>query len=217
VNWPHGDPDAVMRAVLAQPAYRFIHAAPLAADKPSLSALILSWIVEHARDLLRPLREPMAGALRAGGPLGVIISFALVAGALAALGYGVFRLALAFARPAQTRGASHGSPIEARLSAAQWQRRAAEAAARMDYGRAIAALFGAALAVLDAHGLVPFDAARAPGEYCRLVRALRAPAAEPFEALTDRFVHAIYAAEPAHAADFEAATRAYRSLEPLLA
>src|SRR6202023_3526448 len=182
VSWPQGDPNAVLRAVLAEPAYRVAHAAPLVADKPPLWWLVWTWIAKHVGDLLRPLGKPFGGAFRASEGLGEVIGFALVAVALVALVYGVFRLALAFARPAERPEALVGTPIAAQLSAARWRRLAAEAAERGGYSQGIAALFGAALAALDARGVVPLDAARAPGEYRRLVRSARPRAADPFDA-----------------------------------
>jgi hypothetical protein len=93
----------------------------------------------------------------------------------------------------------------------------ARARACCGYAGAIAALFGAALAELDARGLVAFDATRTPGEYRRLVRRARAQASVPFDDLAERFVRALYAPERPQPADYEAAERALAALEPALA
>lgn len=215
MNWPHGDPDAVVRALLARAPYSTLHA-PLASDRPTLFDRILMWIGERLHDLLQPLSGPVARALLASAPAGAILGIALVGCALAALGYCIFRFVLAYVRAAQPQP-DEASSIAAARSATNWKRMAVQAQARGDYRLAITALFAAALVALDARNVVTFDGARAPGEYRRIVRAAHSPAAESFDSLTDRFVHALYGAQPVTVRDFEGANGAFAQLEAALA
>ena len=213
--WPHGDPNIVVHAVLAQPVFRAAAASSRAAPQRSLPEIAWMWFVDH---VLRPLFPTLAHALSASHGVGTVVGVALIVASLAGLGFAIVRLALAFARPAAgaaATGAASG-PLAALRTPAQWRARAAGFATQGDYARAIAALFGAALAALDARALVPFDGARTPGEYRRLVRRSRQEAAGAFDELCDRYVRAAYAAARPGAADFAAAERALAAFEPAL-
>jgi hypothetical protein len=215
VSWPHGDPNAVVARVLRDPIYR--HAAPTTNEKPqeSLLEFVLSWLWDH---LVKPLFHPIAHAFQATRGVGTVIGIVLVAAALLGLAFVVFRLVVAFARGPvkrrRARAAPH--PIDDPSSARDWRALARAAAARGEFARAVAALFGAALAELDERAIVAFDASRTPGEYRRLVRRARASAASPFDELTERFSRALYAADPTVSAEYEAAERALAELEPAL-
>jgi hypothetical protein len=212
VTWPHGDPDAVVRHVLAQPAYRLTTQSTNVAPQPSLLEIAWNWLVQH---VLNPLFGPIARALGAAHNAGTAAGVLLVIVALLALAFVVVRLALAFGRRGGRASESAVSPLgELAFGATDWRLVAREAAARGEYGRAIAALWAAALVVLDERALVSLDPARTPGEYRRLVRRLRAPAAAPFDTLGERFVYATFAAGEASARDFEVAERALRAFEP---
>jgi len=214
VSWPHGDPNVVAKAVLAQAAYR--HLAPSNDQKPSPSIwqLALDWVVDH---VLRPLFRPLFDAVGHSKGVGTVVGTALIVIALGALGFLLFRLTLAFARPAFARGpGDDGRPLGAEHTREDWLALAREAAARGDFGRAIAALFAAALAALDDRAVVAFDPARTPGEYRRLVRRSLVVASAPFDALADCFVRAAYAPAAPARTDFEAAERAFADFEPLV-
>ncbi len=213
--YPHGDPDAVVRRVLADPAYR--HAGQTTSEAPheSLLSIVLHWLFDH---LIAPLIHPISRALAASSGVGTFVGFAFVAVALALLAYVAFRLAVAFAAPAVAARAgslaARGLAIE--LGSADWRAAARDAAARGAYADAIAALFRAALAALDEHAIVAFDAARTPGEYRRAVRRARAAAAAPFDDLADGFVRAAFAGGTPQRAEFDAAERAFAAFEPAL-
>ncbi len=213
--FPHGDPDAVVRTILAEPAYR--SAAPTTSVAPPPSALQLAWqwFVDH---VLARILHPIARVLAASHQAGAVIGVVLVVLALALLGYVGFRLAVAFARPALAGRASAGAGRQAAaaLGSPQWRTLASEAAARGAYAEAIAALFRAALAALDERAIVAFDAARTPGEYRRAVRRARIAAAAPFDELAERFVRAAFADATPERAEFDAAERALTALEPVL-
>jgi hypothetical protein len=215
VTWTNGDPNAVIKRVLDDPAYRDARATTAEKPHESLLGVIWDWIAEH----LRPLFHPIAKALGATQGASTLIGYVLIGLALVALVFAVFRLVLAFARPPIRPGGRQAESLalDADRTSPEWRALARVAAARGDYAGAIAALFGAALAELDARALVAFDAARTPGEYRRLVRRARAQASAPFDDLAERFVRALYAPERPQPSDYEAAERALAAFEPALA
>ncbi len=215
MTWPHGDPNAVVGRVLADPAYRSLSHTAGAAPQPSILGRAVRWLWHHA---LAPLLHPLAHAFAATRGAGTLVGFALVAAALLGLAFVVFRFALAFAHAPAPKSGSRAAPgaLAVERSARDWRVFAREAAARGEFSRAIAGLFNAALAELDERAVVAFDASRTPGEYRRLVRRARASAAAPFDELSERFNRALYAADPPVAAEYAAAERALAALAPTL-
>ena len=215
MTWPHGDPNAVVARILRDSAYRTLPATSAAKPQESPLIVVLRWIWEHA---IRPLLHPLAHAAVATRGIGAVAGYVLVVLALLGLAFLVFRLTVAVARrPVRESGpAGTAFALDVERGAREWRTLARAAAARGDYAHAIAALFNAALAELDERAVVAFDPARTPGEYRRLVRRARAAAAPPFDILTERFDRALYAEEPPHAAEFEAAERALAAFEPAL-
>ncbi len=211
--WPH-DPNAVVRSVLAQPAYR---SAPVTTDKKPQESLwdqFWSWVREQLKNLFGPIARAVRGVSGAATVAGVILTVA----AVLAFGFVLVWLGLAFVAPKRRTPRNFiGKPLAPRRTFAEWRAAALAFAARGEYARAIAALFGAALTLLDERGLVPFDAARTPGEYRRLVRRTRSDASLPFDDLTAGFVHAAYSGVPAARDDFDDAERALANLEPFVA
>jgi hypothetical protein len=212
--YPHGDPDRIIRSVLADPAYRSAAPTTAVAPQPSLLELAWNWFLEH---VLRPLFHPLARALAASHGAGTIVGLLLLALALGLLAFVGFRLAVAFGRPTlEAAGSRAFGAREAATPAADWLAAARAAAARGAYGEAISALFRAALAELDERAIVAFDAARTPGEYRRAVRRARAAAAAPFDDLAERFVRAAFADATPQRAEFDAAERAFAAFAPAL-
>jgi hypothetical protein len=213
VTWPHGDPNAVAKDILAQPAY---HSAPTHAHAPPPNLWELFW--QRISELLRPIFDWLQRTAGTSGKAGTVIGIVIIAVSVLLLAYLLYRIALAFLRPAERRGPRGASGLRLEMrSAADWRALATQAAAAGDYARAIAALFAAALVALDERALVPFDAACTPGEYRRRVRRAREPAAAPFDRLVDRFVVAAFGPEPPQRADYDAALHAFVSFEPLVA
>lgn len=210
--WPHGDPNVVVRGVLAQPAFRTAGVTSRAKPPASFFGFAWNWFVDH---VLRRIFPPLAHALAASRGIGTALGVVLIVCALGALGFALVRLALAFVRRAEAPGLGGASvALAGRRTPGAWRAAAAAAAARGDYAPAIAALFSAALAMLDVRALVAFDAARTPGEYRRLVRRAACEAALPFDELSERYVRAAYAAASPSATDFAAAERALAAFEP---
>ncbi len=209
--WPH-DPDAVVRAVLAQPVFHAASRSTATAPAPSLLDTLWRWFLEH---VLRPLFHPLVSAL-AGSHAAVPAGWALIVLSLGLFAFALARLALAFVRSAPRRrdALESGRPLPESRRAEAWLAAARDAALAGDFGRAIAALFAAALARLDERGIITLDPARTPGEYRRLVRRTCGPAAPAFEELARRFVRAAYARGAAGRDEFEAAERAFAAFEP---
>ncbi|MBD5607146.1 MAG: DUF4129 domain-containing protein, partial [Candidatus Eremiobacteraeota bacterium] len=212
---PHGDPSRVVRTILAEPGYH-LGAPSTAVAHQTILELAWTWLVDH---VLRPLWHPIVKVLEASQGVGTAIGFLLIALALAAFAFIAFRLVVAFARPARSQASvapSPGSSLVTARSSIAWREFARQAAARGDYGNAIACLFAAALVALDERAVVVFDAARTPGEYRRSVRRASVEAAPPFDELAERFVRAAYAADEPTASDFHAAERAFAAFEPAM-
>jgi hypothetical protein len=206
--WPHGDPNVVVRSILAQPAYQQQLKAEPAQE--SLVARIVRWIGDRLAALFKVVRVP--GVVERAAPI-VWLALAVIAAALLAyLAFGVVT-GLA-ARRGHVAGTS-GQPLEESVGSTALNVAAAVAAERGEYAKAIALLFHAALAALDEHALVAYDAARTPGEYRRVVRRALARAAGSFDDLASRFERASFSAAPASRGDYEAAARAFVAFQPL--
>ncbi len=215
MRWPKGDPDAVARDILAQPAYRHLAPAGSAPPKEAFSQVIWDWVVDHIlRPLFGPLLHGIGHAITASKGIGTVFGFVLIGLALAGLAFVIVRLAMAFLPRLSNVKGSDATLLDAPVSQEDWRKRARDAAARGDYRGAIGALFAAALALLDDRAVVAYDAARTPGEYRRLVRRARDAAAAPFDVLADRFVRATYAERAPEREDFDAAEGALEALEP---
>jgi hypothetical protein len=218
--WPHGDPDAVVRGILATAPYRHAAVAAESHSKPAKSGwqLFGEWFHDHVWEpFWHVFRDPIGHALGGIANVGAPIGYAVVGVACLVLAFVIYRLAIAFARPASDAGARDAVPgayLARALSSAQLRARAAETARAGDYGRAIAALFAAALALLDERAIVAFDSTRTPGEYGRLVRRATPRAAQPFGDLCGRFVTAAYAQRIATADDYAQAERAFVAFDP---
>jgi hypothetical protein len=208
--WPHGDPNAVVRAILAQPAFRDVRNATADAGGSALERFT-QWLDGLIGPFFQRLLEGSGDG--AAGSILMIVLYAVAAlallfvvafGAEAIVGWSSRRSGVAGARG--TPAPSH-SPEDLR-------RRASEAAQAGDFGRAIALLFRAALLLLDRATVLAFDTARTPGEYRRLVRRSLAPAASPFDELALRFVQAAFGTKRPDRGDYEAAARAYATFAP---
>jgi hypothetical protein len=212
-KWPHGDPDAVIRGVLAQPAYRTektVNQPP----KPTLIEQIEKAVGDWLRKHFGFLQHLYHGARATGNVLGII---ALVALAVVLIAVGA-RLAGTLLRP-KVAVEDDGTSLHAlggSRSAAQWRTFAMEAAARGEYNAAVAALFVAALQLLDESGVLHFDAARTPGEYRRLVRGTLGRGAPAFDGLVSGFLDVTYGERRADHDDYDAAQHSYAAFAPLV-
>ena len=172
----------------------------------SLLQIIFGWVFDH---IIEPLLAPIGRALGAGRGVGTAIGIVTIVIAVLVLVYLAYRLAMRFARRAPVRDAVRESPLSDARDAADWVAAARAAAARGEFAEAIAALFTAALATLDAAEIVRYDASRTPGEYRRIVRRECVLAADAFDELNDAFVRARFAPQPTGAAAFAIASGAF--------
>jgi hypothetical protein len=211
-HWPNGDPNTVIKQVLAQPAYRRVPTRP---DSPTLRFWyeLGQWLDK----LFSPFRRWLDHALSSGHGTAQIVVVVIVAITILLLAFLIYRIVLAFAKPVvEARRLAVKGPLDELMDADAWRALAAERAAAGDYARAIAALFRAALALLDEKALVPFDSSRTPGEYRQLVRRESERIAAPFDILSDRFVRAAFAQAVPQRSDFETAFEAFGALTPLV-
>jgi hypothetical protein len=205
--WPHGDPNAVARSVLAQPAFT---ARPQTDETAPLIFKVFRWIGERLGPLFRWFSRRVGGAARYGAWLAYGL-FAAAAVAVAAAAFAFAARLVQRRRNAEQLAATES--IAAANATVEAARSAAAAAARAgDHRRAIAMLFRAALLALDRAALVHFDAARTPGEYRRSVRRAAVAAAAPFDDLAGLFVRATFGAATVLRDDYDAASRAYAAV-----
>jgi hypothetical protein len=211
-SWPHGDPNALARAILAEPAYR---------PRPAPSASPIQMFLDWLGSLLKPLGEWFSHATGgSGSQVAFVLGAFVIAGVVVGLAYAIVRILDAWsdprARVRTPRDARAGDLASARPSG-EWRALAEAAAARGEYAFAIAALFSAALAALDERAVVPFDPARTPGEYRRLVRRAAADAARPFDALSETFLRAAFGEEAVGDDDYARSLRAFDAMLPAAA
>jgi len=187
---------------------------------PSPLESLLNALLALLRRIFKPFLDWLSGVAGGGRSIGVILGILLAIVAIAAVTVLILRIvdALADTSPRARGGgaAATGALAQAR-SAADWRALAERAAASRDYAAAIVALFSAALATLDEASLVPFDSARTPGEYRRMLRRVRWAAGDPFDVLAESFVRAAFDARPVDDGDYVRALHAYDDLRPLAA
>ncbi len=194
-----------MRDVLAQPQFRDAVPTTATPPQPTILQLLWQWVYDHA---IAPLFAKLGSALGASPALASAVGIGAILVALVALGVVVQRLLANRVRADATDAPAQGL-VPTDRDAAAWVAFARAAAARGEFATAIAALFSAALVTLDARAIVAFDAARTPGEYRRLVRRERPPAADAFDALATLFIRARYARETPDAGTYGEAVDAY--------
>jgi hypothetical protein len=205
-NWPQGDPDIVVRAILAQPAYR--SAAPTNAHlpEPTMWDRLRYWLGERMRDILVRLAYFFQGTRGAGKTAAVLVLIVAAASVLLLL----VRLI--------TRSLNRSRAVQASLSKQEatavrgggaWHALSLEAASQGRYGEAVSALFMAALRLLDERRILAFDAARTPNEYRLRIAGALAAASPAFDHLASCFVGATYARTAPERVVYDTAARAY--------
>jgi hypothetical protein len=186
--WPHGDPRAVARTIVADP--RFHGSTSNGAPAPSLIGRVLGWIGERIGDIVRAIGH----VLGARTPLNVAIGVVALAVAVAGLAFLIVRFVRLPAR--RRRAATTSIALERELTSAELIAQALAAARAERWHAAASALARAALHSLDERGRLRFDAARTPGE---VRRVLNDPA---FDAFEREATTALFAADAASAESF---------------
>jgi Na+-transporting methylmalonyl-CoA/oxaloacetate decarboxylase gamma subunit len=160
--WPHGDPRAVARSLLADPRF---HTEPDAAPSKSWWDYLLDALRPWWHRLFDPLGHAIGNDLVTRGiGIGVLV---LV---LAFLVYVIVRFAKRLRLRRTARESVAVAALEAESDARTLLARALAAAAAGRHHEAAALLWSSALRALDERGRVRFDAARTPGEWRRVVR-----------------------------------------------
>jgi Domain of unknown function (DUF4129) len=205
-NWPRGDPDIVVRAILAQPAYR--SAAPTSAQlpEPTLWDRLRHWLGERLQDILVHIAYFFQGARGAGRTAEVLVLIAAGASVLLLLVRLITR-SLNRSQPVKVSLSKHGA--QAVRGGAAWHALSLEAASQGRYGEAVSALFMAALRLLDERRILAFNAASTPNEYRRRIAAALAPASPAFDQLASCFVRATYVRTAPERVVYDTAARAY--------
>jgi hypothetical protein len=171
--WPHGDPRAVARSVLADPRFRTTPDAP--ADKPwwqyVLDVLGKWWhrLFDPLAPWLHRLFDPLGHAI-GNDALTRALGIAVLVLVLAFLSYVVVRFARRLSRRRKVRASTVVTALDTEADARSLLARALAAAAEGRHHDAAALLWSSALRALDECGRVRFDAARTPGEWRRAVR-----------------------------------------------
>jgi hypothetical protein len=207
--WPHGDPNAIVKTVLAQPAY---HAEQTSRTKPPET--LLEAIVRRIGDFFHWIFGSLTAALRGAQTAGAAFGIALIIALIALLIVVIARVVTVARRRRRSVAATHGAdavPL-ASLDAAAWLARARAAAQRGEYAAGIAALFNAALHALDERGVADFDGARTPAEYRALLRRTPGAPSGPFDRIARTFVLASFSRGTAGETEFSEASDAYAQL-----
>ncbi len=185
--WPHGDPRAVVRAIVADE--RYASAVRVVAPERSWFDIARDWVVGIVRSVLHRLDR----ALGAHNAFETAIGFGVIAGVVLLVGWAGFLLArsLRRARRSAADASSDAIALSPARSAAELHAAARAAARDGRYRAAAALLFASAVRRLDEAGRLAYDPARTPGEYRRL---LRDPLFDGFA--TDAVIALYAAAEP---------------------
>jgi hypothetical protein len=170
-TWPHGDPQALARAILADPRYRGTTTSDVAGPDP-ISQLLM-WIGRHIGTLMHAIGRLLGTHSTANNVIAVAVLAAIVAG-IALL---VWRFLLLPGRRS-TSARSGSVTLGDDLSSAALLALAFAAARDERWHDAASALVRAAMRALDERGRLRFDPARTPGEARRL---LHDPAFDAFE------------------------------------
>lgn len=198
---PARDPQALAREILAQSRFRGHTQAPAS---HTWWDTVRDWFGDRWNQLL----DAFAHHVRVGPGAGAAIGDVLLVIVIALVVVVVVRLLLGMAREnASAEGAAH--PLSVRANPTALHAAAQQAAQLGGYAAAIALLFRAALATLDARGLLRDDPSRTVNECRRDVRARAMPLSPSFERIARAFTAAVYAEDRVTAEHWDDAERAY--------
>ena len=204
--WPHGDPEIVIRGILAQQAYRTAALTNDHPPEPTIWDRLREWLGSRMQDLLERFAHLFHG-VRGAGRMTAILFLIASGAALTVLLVRLFTRLMNRSRPAKASQGGQALPTE--RGAAAWYALSLEAASQGRYGAAVSALFMAALRLLDERRILAFDAARTPNEYRRRIGSALAAASPAFDQLASCFVRATYARTLPQRADYDTAAVAY--------
>lgn len=201
---PARDPQALAREILAQSRFRMEVGA---AHSRTWWDAARDWLGDRWHQLI----DAFSHHVRLGAKTTVAFGDVLLVLAIVLVVAVAMRLLLGMAREGSAANASaHALPV--RADAGALHAAAQQAAQQGSYAVAIALLFRAVLATLDARGLLRDDPARTVNECRRDVRARAAHLSAPFDRIARAFTSAVYAEDrvtPEHWLDAERAYAAF--------
>ncbi|HKU67816.1 MAG TPA: DUF4129 domain-containing protein [Candidatus Baltobacteraceae bacterium] len=199
------DPQALAREILAQPRFRLdVRGAPAHTWWDALR----DWLGARWDRLI----DAFAHHVRIGGTAGVAIGDLLLVLAIGGAIVVLVRLLRTIAREASSSGAGFSIPLPAGADPALLHEEARQSAQRGAYALALALLFRAVLAALDARGLLRDDPARTVNECRRDVRTRAAALSGAFDCIARGFTAAVYAEDRVTPQQWNDAERAYREI-----
>jgi Domain of unknown function (DUF4129) len=196
------DPQALARGILLQSRFR-LHMQTVPAH--SWWDAARDWIAARWNQLL----EAFAHHVRIGGTTGVAIGDLLLVLAIGGAIAMVARLLLTIDRDRSQTAMSNARALPVHADAAALHAQAHEAAASGAYALAIARLFRAVLAGLDARGILRDDPSRTVNECRRDVRERAAAFSSAFDCIARAFTAAVYAEDHVSSQQWNDAERAY--------
>lgn len=202
---PARDPQALARDILAQSRFRLHAQAPAA--RTWWDAL-RDWLGDRWNQLLNAFSHHVrigSGASTAIGDLLLAVIIVLVIVVLV-------RLLLSIARDGFAGAGAGINALPVPADPAALHQQARQAAQQGAYALAIALLFRAALAALDARGLLRDDPARTVNECRRDVRARASSMSGAFDCIARAFTAAVYAEDRIGIEQWDDAQRAYSEI-----
>lgn len=198
---PH-EPAALARHILAQSRFRMF----VQAHRPHTWWDTLSrWLSDRWSQLM----DAFSRHVHIGGKWSLAAGDVLIAAIVALIIAIVVRLLLTMVKEPGAASSVLTSALPVHADAIELQAAAAQAAGQGAFAAAIALLFQAALALLDARGLVRDDPARTVNE-CRGDVRRRAPSlSSPFDRIARIFTAAVYAEDRMSPAQWTQAQEAY--------
>lgn len=196
---PH-DPAALARDILTQPRFRV--QAPAAR---TWWDVLRHWLGERWNQLVDAFSQHVHIGARTSVAFGDVLIAVIVALIVAVAA----RMLIGIAREGTAAARGAAAPLDAALDPAALHDAALRAAARGAYAAAIAHEFRAALATLDARGVLRDDPARTVNECRRDVRARAPRIAGAFESMARAFTAAVYAEDRIDAGVWSEVERAY--------
>lgn len=205
---PH-DPAALARSILSQSRFRVSVHAPQA---HTWWDSVRQWIGDRWNQLM----DAFSRHVHVGGRWTIAAGDVLIAVIIALVIVVVIRLLLTMARDAAAPPGIHASALPVHADARKLHTAAMHAAERGAYAAAVALLFQASLALLDARGMLRDDPARTVNECRSDVRRRASRLSPPFDRIARIFTAAVYAEDrltPAQWSDAQDAYAAFAALQ----
>lgn len=199
---PGHDPQTLAREILAQSRFR-IRVQP--APARTWWGALRDWLGDRWNQLI----DAFAHHVRLGEHASVAVGDVLLALIVALIIIVLVRLLLGMARENEFASGVAVSALEPHADSAALHAESQAAAQRGEYALAVALLYRAVLAVLDARGLLRDDLARTVNECRRDVRRRAPRLSAPFDRIARAFTAAVYAEDRVSGEQWSDAHAAY--------